>query len=191
MKRHTKLDILVKAIQQLLHGIGENTDRQGIQETPERVAKAWMEWTSGYNQNLEDIFKTFEDGGESYNQMITVINIPFYSHCEHHLAPFFGQVSIAYIPDGKIIGLSKLSRLVGVFARRLQVQERMTQQIAESLQEHLQCLGCGVYVKARHLCMESRGISQQGQETITTSLQGVFLNADVRSEFLTGVRNER
>jgi GTP cyclohydrolase IA len=169
----------------LLEAIGENPDRQGLVETPNRVAKAWLEMTSGYSKSAEEILKVFEDGAENYDQMVTVKNIPFYSHCEHHLVPFFGTVAISYIPDGKIVGLSKLSRLVQAFAKRLQVQERMTAQIADALNEHLSPKGVGVYVKARHLCMESRGICQQGSETITTALRGIILDdASAKAEFL-------
>lgn len=176
------------AVWDILEAIGEDTGRQGLLETPNRVAKAWLEWTSGYTQSAADILKVFEDGAENYDQMITVKAIPFYSLCEHHLAPFFGTVTISYIPDGKIVGLSKLSRLVQAFARRLQVQERMTAQIADALNEHLSPIGVGVYVKARHLCMESRGICQQGSETITTALRGVILTEpSAKAEFLKGV----
>ena len=121
----------------------------------------------------------------SCDEMVVVKDIPFYSHCEHHLAPFFGTVTIAYVPDGKIVGLSKLSRVVSAFARRLQVQERLTNQIADALQEHLAPLGVGIVVTARHLCMESRGIEQQGSITITSALRGVMRDsASARSEFL-------
>jgi GTP cyclohydrolase I len=172
-------------ITRLLQFIGEDATREGLQETPHRVAKAWRHWCSGYGKDAGSLLKVFEDGAEKYDQMVIVKDIPIYSHCEHHLAPIFGTVSIAYIPNGKIVGLSKLSRLADMFARRLQVQERLTDQIADALVEHLQPLGVGVLVRARHLCMESRGICQQGHHTITTALRGVIKDeAQTRSEFL-------
>ena len=174
-------DIVIR----LLQLIGEDPDREGLQETPQRAIKAWRHWCDGYGKDPKDIMKVFKDGGERYDQMVTVKDIPFYSHCEHHLAPFFGTVTISYIPNGKIIGLSKLSRLADMFARRLQVQERMTDQIADALNDNLEPKGVGVLIKARHLCMESRGIQQQGHHTITTSLRGEMRNdSSTRAEFL-------
>ena len=127
----------------------------------------------------------FEDGAEKHDQMVTVRDIPIYSHCEHHLAPIFGTVTISYIPNGKIVGLSKLSRLADMYARRLQVQERLTDQIADALFEHLEAKGVGVVIKARHMCMESRGICQQGHHTVTTALRGAMKDEpDTRAEFL-------
>ena len=169
----------------LLQFVGEDPKREGLLETPARVAKAWKHWTKGYSQNAAEILKVFEDGAENYDQMVTVKDIPIYSHCEHHLAPIFGTVTISYIPNGKIVGLSKLSRLADMFARRLQVQERLTDQIANALVEHLNPLGVGVIIRARHLCMESRGVCQQGHHTITTALRGVIESeSQTRSEFL-------
>lgn len=169
----------------LIEFIGEDPNREGLIETPKRAAKAWGDWFGGYDESPEEIFTVFEDGGEGYDQMIIVQDIPFYSHCEHHIAPIFGTATIAYIPSGKIVGLSKLSRLLDIFARRLQVQERLTQQISETIMEYLKPLGCGVIIKARHLCMESRGISKQGHQTITSSLQGAIKDdPEARLEFL-------
>ncbi len=176
-------------ITRLLQYIGEDPIRGGLLETPKRVAKAWKEWCAGYTQNAAEILKVFEDGAETYDQMVTVKDIPFYSHCEHHLAPFFGTCTISYIPNGRIVGLSKLSRIVSMFSKRLQVQERLTSQIAESLFEHLQPLGVGVTISARHLCMESRGICQQGHHTVTTALKGILLTDPLaKSEFINGVK---
>lgn len=159
--------------------------REGLQETPQRVAKAWQAWLSGYGKDPSAILKVFEDGAEGVDEMVLVKDIPFYSHCEHHLAPFFGTATVAYIPKGKIVGLSKISRLVDMFARRLQVQERMTTQIADAIDKHLQPTGCAVLVKARHMCMESRGICQQGHHTVTSALRGVMRDdALARAEFL-------
>lgn len=172
-------------IVRLLQYVGEDAGREGLLETPRRVAKAWAHWCSGYSKDTKDILKVFSDGAEKHNQMVTVKDIPIYSHCEHHLAPIFGTVTISYIPNGKIVGLSKLSRLADMFARRLQVQERLTDQIADALFENLEPIGVGVVIKARHMCMESRGINQQGHHTITTALRGAMLDQPgARSEFL-------
>ena len=174
-------DIIVR----LLQLVGEDAAREGLQETPARVVKAWRHWCSGYGKDPAKLLKVFEDGGETYDQMVLVKDIPIYSHCEHHLAAIIGTASIAYIPNGKIVGLSKLSRLADMFARRLQVQERLTDQIADALFENLQPKGVGVLIKARHLCMESRGICQQGHHTVTTALRGVIKDEpETRAEFL-------
>lgn len=171
--------------QQLLRGIDGEGDREGLSDTPMRVAKAWEEWTAGYDVDIGATLKTFEDGANGYDEMVIVKDIPIYSKCEHHLADIFGTATIAYIPDGKVVGLSKLSRLADAFARRLQVQERLTVQIAEALEQHLQPKGVGVLIRARHMCMESRGIGQQGHHTITTALRGAIReDARARSEFL-------
>jgi GTP cyclohydrolase I len=168
--------------------MGESNDylglREGLKETPERVAKAFEHWFSGYGMDAAEILKTFKDGGEGYDQMVTVKDIPIYSKCEHHMADIFGTATISYIPNGRIVGLSKLSRVVNMFARRLQVQERLTQQIAKCIDFHLQPKGVGVVIKARHMCMESRGICQQGHHTVTSALYGVIkTDAMARSEF--------
>jgi GTP cyclohydrolase I len=174
-----------------LVSIGEDPDRPGLRETPARVAKAWMSWTSGYKQNPADVLKTFEDGAEQYNELIVVRNIPVYSHCEHHLAPFFGKATVGYMPNGKIVGLSKLTRLVECFSRRLQVQERMTIQIANALMETLEPKAVGVVVRCRHLCMESRGIRTAGEETVTSAMLGELQpNLAMRTEFLDLARED-
>ncbi len=176
-------------IVRLLQFVGEDPEREGLKETPTRVAKAWQSWTSGYALEPGDVLKSFEDGGEGYDEMVIVRDIPFYSHCEHHLAPFFGTATIGYIPNGKIVGLSKLSRLLDVFAKRLQVQERLTNQIAEALMEDLKAKGCAVVIKARHMCMESRGVCKQGHHTITSALRGVVMEKpEVRAEFMALVK---
>lgn len=172
-------------IARLLQFVGENPKRGGLIETPRRVAKAWEHWCSGYDKNAAEILKVFEDGAENYDEMVVVKDIPIYSKCEHHLADIFGTVTIAYIPNGKIVGLSKLARLADMYARRLQVQERLTSQIADALQEHLNPKGVGVIIRARHLCMESRGICQQGHHTITSALRGVLKDVpEARAEFM-------
>lgn len=170
---------------QLLSSLVNDSEREGLADTPSRVAKAWGHWCSGYSVDIGKLLKCFEDGGEKYDQMVLVKDIPIYSKCEHHLADIFGTCSIAYIPNGKIVGLSKLSRLADAFARRLQVQERLTDQIADALVEHLQPTGVGVLIKARHMCMESRGICQQGHHTVTTALRGAIkTEPQTRAEFL-------
>jgi GTP cyclohydrolase I len=172
-------------IRRMLQFVGEDPTRGGLLETPERVAKAWQFWCQGYEQDPAAVLKTFEDGAEGCDEMVFVRNIPFYTHCEHHMAPFFGTATIAYLPNKRIVGLSKLSRVVDIYARRLQVQERLTAQIADALMEHLEPLGCGVVITARHLCMESRGVCKQGHDTRTSALRGVFKQeASARAEFL-------
>lgn len=165
--------------------LNEGGIREGLRDTPNRVAKAWKHWTGGYHVDIKDLLKVFEDGAEGCDQMVVVKDIPIYSKCEHHLADIFGTATIAYIPNGKVVGLSKLSRVADAFARRLQVQERLTNQIADALAEHLDPLGVGVVIRARHMCMESRGLCQQGHHTITSALRGRIKNdPQARAEFL-------
>ncbi len=174
-----------------LKSVGEDPDRPGLLETPHRVTKAWKHWTSGYDQKPGDVLKAFEDGAEQYNELIVVRNIPVYSHCEHHLAPFFGKATVGYMPNGKIVGLSKLTRLVDCFAKRLQVQERLTIQVANALMEHLQPKAVGVVIRCRHLCMESRGIKTAGEETVTSAMLGELQpNLAMRTEFLDLARDD-
>ena len=180
-----KLEFTELDWRRFLASIGENPDRSGLRETPMRVAKAWKHWVSGYDQNPAEILKVFEDGAERYNDLIVVRGIPVYSHCEHHLAPFFGTATIGYVPEGRIVGLSKLTRLVECFARRLQVQERLTSQVAETLMRELEPKAVGVVIRCRHLCMESRGIRTPGEETITSAMLGELqTNLGMRAELL-------
>ena len=173
------------AVVSLLTAIGEDHTRPGLIETPDRVTKAWMEWTAGYDIEPAELLKCFEDGAEGVDEMVVVTGIPVYSHCEHHMAAIFGTADVAYIPDGKIVGLSKIPRVVDAFARRLQVQERLTNQIADCLQHNLQPKGVGVRLRCRHMCMESRGINRPGTETHTSALRGVLrTDAAARAEFL-------
>jgi len=184
-KAHPCFNRIADAMVELLHAIDPNPHRAGIAETPNRAAAAWLDWTSGYDQDPQALLKVFEDGAEGCDQMVIVRDIPFYSHCEHHLAPIFGTATVGYLPTGKIVGLSKLNRLVLCFAKRLQVQERLTNQIANALFTGLEPTGVGVIVKARHFCMESRGVEHSGCETITSSLLGTFRDDPaVRKEFL-------
>lgn len=180
-----RVNNLSLVVRQLLNAVDPNPTRGGLAETPDRVAKAWAEWTSGYGMDAGEVLKVFEDGAENYDEMVMVKDIPVYSHCEHHLAAIFGTATVAYIPNGRIVGLSKLSRLVDLHGRRLQVQERLTNDVAEDLWKHLQPLGVGVIIRARHMCMESRGLCQQGHHTITVALRGVFKEQpEARAEFM-------
>ena len=182
--------VLRSVFDQLLRILDPHPDRQGLTETPNRVAKAWQHWTGGYEIDPDSLLKSFEDGAENYDEMVIVRNIPFYSHCEHHMAPFFGTASVAYIPQHHIVGLSKLSRIVDAFSRRLQVQERLTVQIGDCIERNLKPLGVGVFLKARHLCMESRGICQQGHHTETLNLRGVFrTDPSARSELMSRLKD--
>lgn len=175
---------ITENITRIIQFAGDDPTRQGLLETPRRVAKAWSEWCDGYGKDPKEILKVFEDGAESCDEMVVVKDIPVYSHCEHHLAAIFGTATIAYIPNGRIVGLSKMSRLVDVFAHRLQVQERLTNQIADALFDNLHPLGAAVTIKARHMCMESRGINRQGTVTVTSALRGAFkTDPTVRAEF--------
>ena len=164
--------------------IGEDPDRDGLQKTPERVARSLAWLTSGYQMNPRDVVgdALFDVAHEN---MVLVRDIDFYSMCEHHMLPFFGKVHIAYIPNGRVVGLSKLPRIVEVFARRLQVQERLTEEIAEAISDVLQPRGVGVVIEAQHLCMMMRGVEKQGSATITSALRGSFRDCPMtRSEFL-------
>lgn len=173
----------------LLQYIGEDPARGGLKETPARFLKAWKEWTEGYGIEPSTVLKHFEDGAEKVDEMVLLKDIPIFSHCEHHLAPFFGVAHVGYIPDGKIVGLSKLSRLVDVFAHRLQVQERLTIQIADALNECLNPKGVAVVVECRHMCMESRGIRRSGATTMTSAMRGVMLTKpEARAEFLSLIK---
>lgn len=179
------------AVARLISSIGEDVTRGGLAETPLRYAKALRELTSGYGQKIEDVLKVFDDGGENYDEMVFQGAIPFYSLCEHHLLPFFGVAHIGYIPkNNRIVGLSKLARVTEIFARRLQVQERLTCQIAEALAVHLDPEGVGVVLRCRHLCIESRGVRKVGTITKTSKLIGALHdNASAKTEFLSMVEN--
>jgi GTP cyclohydrolase I len=171
-------------IRNLLGAIGDNKDREGLQDTPDRVVKAWGEWFSGYGKNPADLLKTFEDGAEGVDEMVVETDIPVYSHCEHHIAPIFGVAHVAYVPEGKIVGLSKLVRLVDLYSRRLQVQERLTNDVAQALVDGLSPRGVGVVLQCRHLCMESRGVNRSGVVTTTSALRGCLKDEhDARAEF--------
>ena len=172
-------------IREFIRRLGEDVNRGGLQETPTRVVKAWKFFCSGYLQNPAEVLKTFKDGGETYDELLFQANIPIFSNCEHHLQTMFGVAHISYVPNGKVVGLSKLSRLAEIFARRLQVQERLTQQIADALMEHLKPKGVGVVLQLRHMCMEARGIQKVGTVTMTSALRGcVKEEPECRAEFM-------
>ncbi len=174
-------------IRDILLYIGENPDREGLVCTPDRVLRSYDELFSGYKQDPTELFTCFEDG--ACDEMVILKGLEFYSTCEHHLLPFFGVAHIAYIPDGKVIGISKLARLLDCFARRLQVQERLTTQITECIQENLQPLGSACVIEAKHLCMMCRGVRKQDSTMITSCLIGAFrTNSTARQELLQLIR---
>jgi len=175
-----KPEELIKGI---LEYLGEDAAREGLVDTPKRVIKSYEKLFSGYKQKPEDVLTVF--GDESYDEMIVVKDIELYSTCEHHLLPFIGKAHVGYIPNGKIIGLSKIPRLVEMYARRLQNQERLTNQIAQALNDIINPKGVAVVVEARHLCMMARGVEKQESEVVTSSLKGLFKkNLDTRNEFM-------
>jgi GTP cyclohydrolase I len=179
-----------KIVTDLLLEMGENPKREGLISTPKRVAKSYEFLTSGYNMDIKKVMNEamFE---EKYDEMVIVKNIDFYSLCEHHMLPFYGKVHIAYLPDGKILGLSKFPRLVDVFARRLQVQERMTQQIADTIMEYLNPKGVGVVTEAYHMCMMMRGVEKQNSSATSSAMHGIFReDTRTRSEFLNLIRTK-
>lgn len=181
-------DSLAEHIRSLLKDLGEDPRREGLLKTPGRVARSLRDLTSGYTADVDAMINDalFH---ESYNEMVIVRDITFYSLCEHHLLPFFGKAHVAYLPDRKIIGLSKIPKLVDIFARRLQVQERMTSQIADTLRDKLNPRGVGVVIEARHLCMEMRGAESLLSPTVTSAMLGAFQkDARTRKEFLDLVR---
>jgi GTP cyclohydrolase IA len=172
------------AVRDMLELVGEDPDRDGLVKTPERVERAMRWLTRGYDLDAAEVIgdALFE---ETHQNMIVVRDIEFYSMCEHHMLPFFGKAHVAYIPDGRIVGLSKVARVVDVFARRLQVQERLTDQIAEALDDALAPRGVGVVLEASHFCMMMRGVEKQGSRTLTSALRGTFReDASTRDEFL-------
>ena len=174
---------IAKLYQEILKEIGEDPKREGLAKTPERIAKSFEKIFGGYSKKTSEALTQFD--GENYDEMIICNDIDFFSTCEHHMQPFFGKISIGYIPNKKIIGLSKLPRIVEIFSRRLQNQERLTMQIANTLNDLLKPKGVAVVVKAKHLCMMSRGVEKQNASMITSSCTGLFKNnAKTRSEFL-------
>lgn len=180
---------LQNAYSEILNHIGEDPERDGLKRTPERTAKAIQFLTRGYSEDPAQLLRgaLFE---VDYDEMVIVKDIEMFSLCEHHLLPFFGKVHVAYLPKGKVIGLSKIPRLVDIFARRLQVQERLTKQIAEAICEAIDPIGVGVVIEARHLCMMMRGVEKQHSATVTSSMLGAFRNEhETREEFLSLIRS--
>lgn len=183
------LDELSEHYKDIIRLLGENPEREGLVKTPMRVAKAMQIFTRGY---FEDPKKVIADAlfEEKYNQMVIVKDIDFYSLCEHHLLPFYGKVHVAYIPNGHITGLSKIARVIDIFSHRLQVQERLTQQIKDCLQEALKPMGVMVVIEARHLCMQMRGVEKQNSITTTSDFSGAFNQAKTREEFMNLLQGE-
>ena len=176
-----------RAVALFLEGIGENPEREGLKETPARVARACQEIFGGYDGEPQKILSKVFDSGNS--KLVVQKGIPFYSMCEHHLLPFFGKVAIGYVPAGKVVGLSKLARLVNVYARRAQIQENMTEQIADALAKSLDAKGVIVYVQAEHLCMSMRGVGRPGVQTSTLAVRGCLDgDADLRSSFFDRIK---
>ncbi len=182
MDEQSKIEI-EKHMQEILRLIGENPDRDGLVKTPERVAKSLEFLTSGYRMEPKNVLNDALFSSTN-NEMVLMKNIEFYSLCEHHLLPIIGRVHVAYIPNKKVVGLSKIPRMVNIFARRLQIQEQMTEQIANAIQEVVHPLGVGVVVEARHMCVEMRGVEKINSITTTSALRGSFITrADTRKEF--------
>ena len=177
-------DKIKNLTKQLLEEIGEDPSREGLLKTPSRVSKAWNFFSGGYNQDLDKIINNAVFN-EDATDMVVVRDVEFFSLCEHHLIPFFGRAHVAYLPNGRVIGLSKIPRIIDMFSRRLQVQERLTRQIAETVKEILDPIGVAVIMEGQHMCMQMRGVEKQNSLTTTSSMLGKFRESDrTRSEFL-------
>ena len=181
MDRQEQIDL----IRNLLLLVGDDPNREGLKETPQRFLQAWKFLNSGYAKNPQDIMKSFENPQVEVDQLIVVPKIDFYSLCEHHLFPFYGQIHIGYLPDKKVLGISKFARLVEIYARRLQIQERLGQQIADDIMKYVEPKGVGVVIRGIHLCMRSRGVEKQNSEMVTSVMLGFFRDkSELRAEFL-------
>jgi GTP cyclohydrolase I len=190
-KIETPKENIADLMRKVIALVGEDPEREGLRKTPERFEKALKFLTSGYHQNLDNVLNgaTFS---VSYDEMVVVKDIEFFSLCEHHLLPFFGKAHVAYLPSKRVLGLSKIARLVNMYARRLQIQERMTSQIAEAISEKISPEGVGVIIEARHLCMQMRGVEKQHGQAVTSAMLGSFRdNKQTRDEFLSLARNRR
>jgi len=191
LDKEPRTESIADAMRRILAQLGDDPSRQGLRHTPERFEKALRHLTSGYHQDIKKLLNgaLFD---VQYDEMVIVRDIELFSLCEHHLLPFFGTCHVAYLPNRKVVGLSKIPRLVNMFARRLQVQERLTSQIAHALMEHLEPRGVGVVIEARHLCMAMRGVEKQHSQTVTSAMLGEFReNARARTEFLSLIRREK
>ncbi len=195
MLHDSKLELPQESVADLVRKmialVGEDPNREGLRKTPERFEKALKFLTSGYHQNLDSVMNgaTFS---VAYDEMVVVKDIEFFSLCEHHLLPFFGKAHVAYLPNKRVLGLSKIARLVNMFARRLQIQERMTSQIAQAIEEKISPEGVGVIIEARHLCMQMRGVEKQHGQAVTSAMLGSFRhNKQTRDEFLSLVRHQK
>jgi GTP cyclohydrolase I len=190
-KIETPKENIADLMRKVIALLGEDTDREGLRKTPERFEKALKFLTSGYHQNLDNVLNgaTFS---VHYDEMVVVKDIEFFSLCEHHLLPFFGKAHVAYLPSKRVLGLSKIARLVNMYARRLQIQERMTSQIADAISEKISPEGVGVIIEARHLCMQMRGVEKQHGQAVTSAMLGSFRHdKQTRDEFLSLVRNKQ
>ena len=179
---------LEELVREMIVRLGEDPSREGLERTPDRVRRTYEFLTKGYREDPEAMLKKALFS-VSYDEMVIVKDVEMFSLCEHHMLPFFGKVHVAYIPNGKVIGLSKIPRLIEIFSRRLQIQERLTTQIAETIQNAIQPQGVGVVIEARHLCMMMRGIEKQNSFTVTSAMVGCFQRKETRSEFLSLVRS--
>jgi len=187
MKDHDKLREIIES---LLEEIGEDSTREGLLKTPSRVARSWRFFSEGYRQNLDDIINNAIFHEEA-KDLVIIRDVEFFSLCEHHLLPFFGKTHVGYIPNGKVIGLSKVPRIIDMFSRRLQIQERLTRQIAETIQTVLDPIGVAVVMEGRHMCMQMRGVEKQNSLATTSSMLGKFRESDrTRSEFLAIIGRE-
>ncbi|AQT42701.1 GTP cyclohydrolase I [Bartonella apihabitans] len=177
------------AVRTLLLWAGENPDREGLVNTPKRVVKAYEEMFAGYNQSAEEILGTVFDEVSGYNDPVLIKDIPFYSHCEHHMVPIIGKAHIAYMPDGRVVGLSKIPRVVDVYAKRLQTQESITAEVADALYRYLKPRGVAVLIEAEHMCMAMRGVKKQGSTTVTATYRGFYKdNVEAQVNFLKMIR---
>lgn len=178
--------MILKAVRDTIKFIGEDPTREGLLETPHRVVKSWNKLYEGYKKDPKDLLKTFTEG--CCDEMVALTNIEFYSTCEHHMLPFFGRIHVAYIPKGKVVGISKLARLVEIYARRLQIQERLVSQVADDLMNLLGAKGAMVVCQAQHFCMTARGVEKQQSVMITSAVRGIFKQENVKNEFMQLIR---
>lgn len=179
----------LELVKQTIKAIGEDTEREGLLSTPRRVVKMWDEIYKGYKQKPEDILTTFDADG--YDQIVLLKDIELYSMCEHHMLPFFGKAHVAYIPNGRVIGISKLARLVDIYAKRLQIQERLGEQVTDALMKYLKPKGAACIIEATHMCMRMRGVAKQNSVMTTSSLKGVFLNKPEAKQELMQLINKK